>query len=464
MELSFQEENNKLLEEILFSITKAWQGKNKKEKFLELYVTGDCNQRCDYCYLVKYGDQIYPKEFRKPELILNNLRILLDYLLENKLIPYRIDLFSGEILGTKLGNQVFDILLEYIQKGFLVKSICIPTNMSFCLKEETIKIIDDYIEYFESLDCHISMSCSMDGLVVDKFMRPFYKNTDKLKTADYYKRIIGFCTRHGYGYHPMISAASLKYQKENYKIWLKILHLTYSDKEEFKSKFGHVMQLMVRNNDWTDDSIKEYIDWLNFLIETDKQEYFDNDNKILLDSIYTTKVNSFADLTYLPYQVSEFPTFSCTIGNMICIRLGDLAICPCHRTSYDKYLFGKFIIENNKIVGIKANNVQLASAIYLTNTLTKPKCNECPIVTMCVKGCLGCQYENTNEIFYPVESVCNLLKVSYLFLNMKFQKMMKESNINVSQYGALLKLDKIVNDMLKKEDFSKWIMYIQNLI
>ena len=42
--------------------------------------------------------------------------------------------------------------------------------------------------------------------------------------------------------------------------------------------------------------------------------------------------------------------------------------------------------------------------------------------------------------------------------------MMKESNINVSQYGALLKLDKIVNDMLKKEDFSKWIMYIQNLI
>ena len=42
--------------------------------------------------------------------------------------------------------------------------------------------------------------------------------------------------------------------------------------------------------------------------------------------------------------------------------------------------------------------------------------------------------------------------------------MMKESNINMSQYGALIKLDKIVNDMLKKEDFSKWIMYIQNLI
>lgn len=464
MGLTFQEENNEILQEILNSLTAQWSGADKKNKFLELYVTGDCNQKCDYCYLVKYGDQIYPKDIRKPEQILKNLRILLDYLLDKKLIPFRIDLFSGEILGTKLGNSIFDILLEYLEKGFLFKQLSIPSNMSFCLNEKSIEIVDDYIEKFGNFDCHVSISCSMDGLIVDKINRPFNKNTDKLKTADYYKRIIGFCTRHGYGYHPMIAANSLKYQKENYKIWLKILHLTFPDEEEFKSKFGHVMQLMVRNNDWTDEYIKEYLDWLNFMIETDKKEYFDNSNKKLIESLYTDEVNKFLDLSWMPYQVSEFPTFSCTIGKMLCIRLGDLAICPCHRTAYDKYLFGKYEVENDKIVGIKANNVQLASAIYLTSTLIKPKCAECPLVTMCVKGCLGCQYENTNDIFYPVESVCNLFKVSYLFLDMKFKKMIKEDHLNIAAYGALVKLDGIIKNMLGKEDFSEWIKYIQSLI
>jgi len=45
------------------------------------------------------------------------------------------------------------------------------------------------------------------------------------------------------------------------------------------------------------------------------------------------------------------------MGRMICVRLGDLAICPCHRTSYDKYLLGKFEVKDNQIIGIKANNV-----------------------------------------------------------------------------------------------------------
>lgn len=463
MGLTFQEENNELLKYILNGVIEDWK-KPGTDRFLELYITADCNQRCDYCYLVKYGDELYPKELRKPDQIIKNLRLLLDYLLEIDGVPNRIDLFSGEILGTKLGDMVLDTLLEYIQKGFHVKSICIPSNMSFCLTQSTMEKIDNYIDRFEQLKCRIGISCSMDGLIVDKINRPFANNTNKLKTEEYYKRIVGFCTRHKFGYHPMISANSLKYQKENYKIWLQILHLTFPDEEEFKSNFGHVMQLMVRNNDWTEEYIKQYLDWLNFLIETDKKEYFNNSNKEFFDSIYTNKVNDFLNLTFVPYQLSEFPVFSCTIGKIICVRLGDLAICPCHRTSYDKYLFGKFEVENDKIIDIKANNIQLASAIYLTNTLIKPKCDECPIVTMCMKGCLGCQYENTNEIFYPVKTVCDLMKISYLFLNMKFHKMMKDDHISINPYGALVKLDKLIENMLKGEDFSQWITYIHSLI
>lgn len=465
MGLTFQQENNELLKAIIYS--KLALLKNTAPDtadMVELYITGDCNQKCEYCYLVRHGDQLYPHNLRKKDIIIKNLKIFLDFLIEKDLVPRRIDLFSGEILGTPLGNEVLDVLLDYVvTKGLNIKTICIPSNMSFCLKQETIERINEYIKHFKQYNVNISISCSMDGLIADKYERPFNNNTDKLKTKEYYNRILSFCSHHNFGFHPMISANSLKYQKENYKIWLEILHLLYPDEELFKSQLGKVMQLEVRNDDWTEEHIKEYIDWLNFLIDIDKKEYFDNDNKNFFDELYTKKFEQYKEITYLPYCLFKFKETSCTIGKMVCVRLGDLAICPCHRTSYDKYILGKFVVDNDKIVDIKANNVQLASAIYLTSALIKPKCNECSINLLCVKGCLGSQYETTNDIFYPVESVCQLEKVKNIFLYYKFKKMMEESNIKNS-YPLIKELNIEVEKLLEQEDFNKWITFIQSLI
>ena len=465
MGLTFQQENNELLKTIIYSkLAQLKTTAPDTADTVELYVTGDCNQKCEYCYLVKYGDQLYPKELRKKDIIIKNLKIFLDFLIEKDLVPQRIDLFSGEILGTQLGNEILDTLLDYvITKGLNIKAICIPSNMSFCLKQESINRINKYIEDFLQYNVHVSISCSMDGLIVDKYERPFNDNTDKLKTKDYYNRILSFCSSHDFGFHPMISANSLKYQKENYKVWIQILHLLYPDEKIFKIKLGKVMQLEVRNDEWTEEHIKEYIDWLNFLIDTDKKEYFNNDNKEFFDEIYTEKFAKYKEVTYLPYQIFRFKETSCTIGKMVCVRLGDLAICPCHRTSYDKYILGKFIVDNDKIIDIKANNVQLASAIYLTSALIKPKCNECPLKWFCVKGCLGSQYETTNDVFYPIESVCQLEKVKNIFLYFKFKKMIQESNIKYT-YPLIYELNMGVEKLLKQEDFSKWITFIQNLI
>lgn len=467
MGLTFQQENNELLKTIIYSkLVQIRTPSLDPTETLELYVTGDCNQKCEYCYLVRYGDQLYPKNLRKKDIIIKNLKILLDFLIEKDLVPQRIDLFSGEILGTPLGNEIFDVLLDYIiTKGLNIKTICIPSNMSFCLKQEFIDRINKYIADFSQHDVHISISCSMDGLIVDKQERPFYNNTDKLKTKEYYNRIISFCSYHNFGFHPMISANSLKYQKENYKAWLQILHLLYPDEEAFKTHIGKVMQLEVRNDDWTEEHIKEYIDWLNFLIDTDKKEYFDNNNNEFFNILYTDKSEQYEEINYLPYQITICKEMSCTIGKMVCVRLGDLSICPCHRTSYDKYILGKFVVENDKIIDIKANNVQLASALYLTSSLIKPRCSECPIKLFCVKGCLGSQYETTNEIFYPIDSVCELQKVKNIFLYFKFKKMMQESNIkDIYAYPLIHELNIGVEKLLIQEDFNKWIIFIQNLI
>ena len=33
---------------------------------LELIVRPECNQKCEYCYIYKYGNDLYPKENRVP--------------------------------------------------------------------------------------------------------------------------------------------------------------------------------------------------------------------------------------------------------------------------------------------------------------------------------------------------------------------------------------------------------------
>jgi len=43
MGLTFQEENNELLKEILKTLANEWTGQNKDNRFLELYITADCN-------------------------------------------------------------------------------------------------------------------------------------------------------------------------------------------------------------------------------------------------------------------------------------------------------------------------------------------------------------------------------------------------------------------------------------
>ena len=102
------------------------------------------------------------------------------------------------------------------------------------------------------------------------------------------------------------------------------------------------------------------------------------------------------------------------------IRLGDLAIVPCHRTSYDRFNYGKFIVENDKIIDIEGSNVSLASEILMGNMANHPKCDTCSIKKFCLKGCLGAQFEANNEILYPCESVCNLFKAKQKFLKYKY--------------------------------------------
>ena len=97
----FQQENNELLKFILTErFFKPW--KNGKiliqenedtlkeidaglysSSGLELYLTSSCNQKCEYCYLAKYENKLYPQHLNNENNIINNLKIILEWIIEN---------------------------------------------------------------------------------------------------------------------------------------------------------------------------------------------------------------------------------------------------------------------------------------------------------------------------------------------------------------------------------------------
>jgi hypothetical protein len=47
---------------------------------------------------------------------------------------------------------------------------------------------------------------------------------------------------------------------------------------------------------------------------------------------------------------------SCSMGGILGINCADLTFVPCHRLAYPHFRGAQFIVENNKITGIKALN------------------------------------------------------------------------------------------------------------
>lgn len=162
------------------------------------------------------------------------------------------------------------------------------------------------------------------------------------------------------------------------------------------------MFLEVRNNFWDTKSILQYLKFLNFMIDYDIERYWkQQDNWTPLYSIMSTKryknfevervnMRDHCLLNYIPYDILHHSTHpECGVTNTLSIRLGDLAIVPCHRTSYEKFIFGYYQIEKNKIIGVKANNVNLAFRIIRQTHRSSPKCDSCSLYGRCLYGCYG---------------------------------------------------------------------------
>lgn len=392
--------------------TSLWHDSN-----LEIYVTNVCNQNCEYCYLKAYPD-LYPKENLDEQLILHNLKLLYDYIIKHEYHIPKIEFFSGEIWHTSFGLQVLTITLDYLKnKNLQVDWFLIASNCTFVFNDKTLQPIQNLIEQFQEIGRPLVFSISVDGDPIEAQERPLVNGT--IRDTNYWDRLFSFAKFNHFCFHPMVASNSTKQWIENYKWWIQKF-------QEYEMDITNLMMLEVRNNDWTDENIDAFCDYLKFEIEYLLHNFCHDDIQLFANRLFGVRdTHGWQFGGYLNFGFPRADTFmGCTIATDLTVRLGDLAICPCHRTAYNKLLYGHFVVQNNEIIDITANNPQMAIVTLMQNQLGGVLgCDSCLWQSICLKGCFGSQYETMNDPLIPIPSVCHFFDRKYSFLIDLYEKM-----------------------------------------
>lgn len=405
-----------LLDALFFS---AWSGRRESLKSchneIELQVTPTCNLKCKYCYIQRYGNKIYPEEIRDKEEIIQNASFVLDWLVENRYRIEKMSIFSGSLFSQDVGWKVLEAIFEkyrYADPEIRPQIISIPTNFTFLIDSEMIARVEEYKERIEALGIRLHLSGSVEGKYMEQ-NRPFRRDLEQgnaigqhlyipehpgVRDDDYYERLFQFCIKHHYGFHPMVYSADIELWKKNF-FWF----------QEMFRKYGmlhkRIFLLEVRNFEWNKEQVKDFYNFVKFLYRWVFENHCGGDGGRFMQVL---KNRDTINMLYSPLGINTSTGIHCGIQRTLYIRLGDLHIVPCHRTSYRGLEYGKFLVRQGKIDSIEAINPELATQIYSVDHRSFPFCVTCPINMMCNFSCLGANLETTGDLFTPVPSVCRL--------------------------------------------------------
>lgn len=414
--MSFRKENNALAESF-FNRTfgRAWKTDDPKYdnfKSLEIDVNYRCNLNCKYCYVARYGEQLYPQVLYSDESkLLSNLSILLDWLIENQYRPH-LEIFNGEPSVQGIFYKSVDMIIDKISPHYSTP-IVVPTNYTFLLSEHYTAEMDRIIVKGEDCGMPIILSASVDGKYCES-QRPFigmvnpvgltpnrnfiWEDTGGSDPRDniFYNAVFDYAAKYRFGFHPMIYSENIQHWKKNF-LWFQ---------ENFAKHgipFDNIYLLEVRNMEWSTEQIRDFGSFTEFLIDFSWEKVGKTWDG------YRNFITKGKGFNFLNSPLSRIGRgLGCSFQSTIQLRLGDLAIMPCHRTSYNHLIPARFSVENGRIVGLTANNPELWISSVSADANSFPYCEICTIRSICSKGCLGAQFETTGDMFTPIPSVCQL--------------------------------------------------------
>lgn len=357
------------------------------QNFRRLEITWDykCNLRCTYCYYHKFGEQLFVDS--DDETKLDNLRMLLQWLKQNDYKP-EIEFFSGEPLIKPAVFTALKMIIDFMKE--YGGQITIPTNFTWIKNMRILGEVDGLMEYGKRNGVEVLLSASVDGKFED-VNRPGVERDD-----DYYNKVFNFAWKHQCGFHPMIYSENIEKWKENFLWFQEMLRKN-------NLPWNNIYLLEIRNEEWNDKQIKEFGKFIEFLVEwtwvkcgRNFERYYD----------FLIRGKGFNILNSILSTIGR--GIGCGYQSMLYVRMGDLTIVPCHRTSYRPYISGGFIVEDKKIIDIYSGNIEYYIAGLSMDADTFPYCETCVIKNMCSHGCLGSQLESTGDPFTPIPSVCKL--------------------------------------------------------
>ena len=434
-------------------------------KFIEFFFRGNCPSNCDYCYLARYGKELYPIELNNDELLIQNLIKVLNWYTKNNFCA-NIELFSGRFLDGPLGEKILKTIYEHFSQENIgickPEIISIPDDMQFLLIEEQEKMVQSYIDKFMDIGIILAFSASIDGKYCDNHR---FGEREEL----FYEKVKNFIRKNNAGIHPMLSP-------DNIDKWIKNFDWFCSWDNEL---IDNAMLLEVRNNEWEEDKITHYLKFLNHMFNYYIKKYTIN-GKIDMDLLFRKIIRHSGGgrrtlglstpmtvhlKSNLPY---EGRGMTCSVQNQFTIRMGDLSLPICHRTAYENLIGGKLIVEDDKIVGIEGKNIETYITCMAMTLDSLPKCTKCEYVDLCLGPCYGSNYETEGQLFYTGNTICNLLKEKFRFIILKlsaikafdwlkenqndtfemFQMAIEELNnyIRCDDSGYLEKLEELIYD------------------
>jgi radical SAM protein with 4Fe4S-binding SPASM domain len=409
---------------------------------IELIIRPECNQKCEYCYVARYGDKLFPHKDRLTnEQILHRVDMFLDYVFNQKqMFINHWELFAGDLFYDDLAFDIFDVFYKYVSdiydKYRRIASISdnrglisMPCNFSFIDDDEKVARLEEYIKKFEEKNWDLGLSISTDGLsAVDT-------REQRELNEDHFDRLFKWTVKHpAMGFHPIISASNVDNAIEGYE-WWKENYQKYYNEETRKQNPDYDFDLLpywleARNDEWTQDKIQSYINLLDYMYE-DRLKMCDNDIDKLAYHLFCSdtkdgvlpqvKTNDLINLR-IEHHFFERSITQCSLSHCMCVNLSNFSVVPCHRLTYPQFNGFKFVLneENTQIVDVEPQNMSGFLTTVLHGEESRPRCASCIYKWICHKGCLGAQFESSGELFQPAISVCQLFFNSFDFLINKY--------------------------------------------
>lgn len=476
MQLSYRDNENELLtcflDELVFCKNNNLKIQNDGNpdmagilNAIEVIVRPECNQQCEYCYIARHGQDLYPMSERVDKTqLLKNFDMLLDYVYHTRQTYIRRwELFAGDLFYDNLYFDMMDIFRKYAielnekypkmlkEKPML---ILVPCNFSFIDDDVKTEKLHEYIEEFLKMNIDLGFSVSTDGkYAIDTREGKTVENPDER-----FEKIFQFLRRHpNIGTHPMISASNVHVAIQNHQ-WFREMYKKYFPSCQYYHSF-YPSYLEVRNDEWNDEQLEAYRQFLLYITQERYQECHNNIDELAYhlfcgdgknNTMPSLVCNDILNLPRISSNPEDKEKVSCSIQNLLHITLNNFSIVPCHRLTYQFLKAGNLVLneDKTKIIGLESYNTVPFIDIHCMNAMTQPKCSTCLYNPICMKGCFGAQYEASGELFMPAEGVCKLLRTKYNFLIHLFNKIgvlssaLKQGLLNeetADLYRAILK-------------------------